>query len=104
MSEFNPEAFNSYTRKCFMIFGAVVVGTLAMVGASFLPLGNRFINIGMVLAAACFNAFLVSAYLMHLISERKMIYTLLAFTGMFFIGLMGLTIWAAYDLPEALKY
>jgi hypothetical protein len=36
---------------------------------------------------------------MHLISEKKMIYTLLAFTAFFFAGLMGLTVWAAQDMP-----
>jgi hypothetical protein len=36
---------------------------------------------------------------MHLISEKKMIYTVLAFTVFFFIGLMGLTLWAMHDFP-----
>ena len=57
-----------------------------------------------MLAGACFNAALVAGYLMHLVSERKMIIALLAFTLFFFAGLMGLTVWSAYDLPEALNY
>ena len=32
----------------------------------------------MILAVACANAFVVAGFLMHLISEKKMIYTLLA--------------------------
>ncbi len=48
------------------------------------------------------NASLVAGYLMHLISEQKMIYTLLAFTGIFFAGLMGLSIFAAHDVPALL--
>jgi hypothetical protein len=36
---------------------------------------------------------------MHLVSEKKAIYALLVFTVFFFVGLMGLTWWAYYDLP-----
>ena len=36
---------------------------------------------------------------MHLISERKMIYGLLAFTAFFFLGLMFLTVSAYADFP-----
>ena len=36
---------------------------------------------------------------MHLLSEKKMIYTLLAFTVFFFAGLMGLTLYAMQDFP-----
>ena len=45
------------------------------------------------------NAFLVAGYLMHLLSEKKLIYTVLVFTLFFFIGLMGLTMWAMNDFP-----
>jgi hypothetical protein len=36
---------------------------------------------------------------MHLLTEKKLIYTVLAFTVFFFIGLMGLTVWAMNDFP-----
>jgi hypothetical protein len=45
------------------------------------------------------NAFLVAGYLMHLLSEKKMVYTVLIFTVIFFIGLMGLTMFAMNDFP-----
>lgn len=104
MSEFNPESFSAYGRRCALIFAAVVCGTLLMVGVSYIPLGSRALSMGLVLAGACFNAFLVAGYLMHLISERRMIYALLAFTAFFFAMLIGLSVWAAYDMPEALTY
>lgn len=104
MSELHPEPFNAVVRRCGIIFAAVVCGTLLMVGASYLTLPNRMVSIGLVLAVACVNAFLVAGYLMHLISERRMIHALLAFTGLFFVALMGLTVWAAYDMPESLQY
>lgn len=104
MSEVHPESFNAAARRCAIIFAAVVCGTLLMVGASYLPLANRAIATGLVLTGACVNAFLVGGYLMHLISERKAIYALLAFTALFFTCLMGLSVWAAYDLPGAFRY
>lgn len=100
MREPQPEAWKQYTRRCIHVFIAVLCGTLLMVAASFAPLGNRHFNIALVLAAACGNAFLVAGFLMHLISERKLIYTLLIFTGIFFAGLMGLTLFAHGDIPH----
>jgi hypothetical protein len=41
----------------------------------------------------------VAGFLMHLLSEKKMVYTVLLFTVCFFIGLMGLTVWATFDSP-----
>jgi hypothetical protein len=37
---------------------------------------------------------------MHLISERKMIYGIMAFTAFFFLGLMFLTIASYSDFPR----
>ena len=50
--------------------------------------------IAIALFIASVKAFLVAGYFMHLISERKMIYIILAFTVFFFAGLMYLTIWS----------
>jgi caa(3)-type oxidase subunit IV len=103
MSEpLNPEAFRAYARRCGLVFLVVACMTLLMVGASYLSLPNHAVTIGIILAVASVNASLVAGYLMHLISEQKMIYTLLAFTGIFFVGLMGLSIFAAHDVPALL--
>ncbi len=99
MSETKTDAFKAYARKCGAVFTAVVCGTLIMVAASYAPLTNHHLSIALVLTAAAVNAFLVAGYLMHLIGERKLIFAVLAFTVFFFIGLMGLSIWAAHDLP-----
>ncbi len=37
---------------------------------------------------------------MHLNAEKKTIYMTLGFTWFFFMGLMGLTIWASEDKPN----
>jgi hypothetical protein len=41
----------------------------------------------------------VAGFLMHLISEKKMIYTVLAFTVFFATGMMWLTLYAMQDFP-----
>jgi caa(3)-type oxidase subunit IV len=103
MSEpLNPEVFRAYARRCGVVFLVVACMTLLMVGTSYMPLPNHALAIGIILAVAAVNAGLVASYLMHLISEQKMIYTLLAFTGIFFAGLMGLSIFASHDVPALL--
>jgi hypothetical protein len=100
MSEpLQPDLFKSYARKCALVFAAVVCGTLVMVGTSLAHLSNPHLAIGIILAGAGVNAFLVAGHLMHLVSERKMIYALLGFTVFFFIGLMALTLLAVHDRP-----
>jgi caa(3)-type oxidase subunit IV len=102
MSEpLNLEGFRAYARRCSLVFLAVACMTLLMVATSYMPLRNHALTIGIILAVASVNAGLVAGYLMHLISERKVIYTLLAFTGIFFTGLMGLSVWATHDVPTS---
>lgn len=95
----HPVDLKSYIRRCAYVFIAVVCATSLMIGASFLPGFGWTAKVSMILVVACFNAFVVAGFLMHLLSEKKMIYTVLAFTVFFFIGLMGLTVWAMHDFP-----
>ena len=95
----HPVDFNNYLRRCVYVFVAVVCAVSLMLVASYLPHFGWSAKVAMILVVACTNAFVVAGFLMHLISERKMIYTLLAFTAFFFTGLMGLTVWAMQDFP-----
>jgi len=92
--------FSHHIRRYLFVFYALLFGTLITVGASYIPFGHRAVNIGVALIIACGKAFLVAGYFMHLISERKMIYGVLAFTAFFFVGLMFLTVWATHDFPS----
>jgi caa(3)-type oxidase subunit IV len=97
----HPVDFNQYLRRCVFVLVAVVCAVSLMLVASYLP-SERFswpAKVAMILAIACTNALVVAGFLMHLISEKKMIYTLLAFTAFFFTGLIGLTVWAMQDFP-----
>ena len=94
------EDFRQHVRRYLFVFYALLFGTLITVGASYIPFGNHAINIGVALFIASGKAFLVAGYFMHLISERKMVYGLLACTGFFFTGLVFLTLWALSDFPR----
>jgi cytochrome c oxidase subunit 4 len=81
-------------RGYLFVFIALLAGTVLTVWASFIHFGSQEINIVVALTIATVKAFLVVAYFMHLISERKMIYCVMGFTAFFFAALMGLTLWS----------
>ena len=99
MNAHAQEDFRHHVRRYLYIFYALLFGTLITVGASYIPFGNHAINIAVALVIACGKAFLVAGFFMHLVSERKMIYGLLAFTACFVLGLMFLTLSAYADFP-----
>ena len=90
----HTEDFSHHIRRYLLVFFALIIGTAFTVWASYIHFGSREINVAVALIIACVKAFLVAGFFMHLISERKMIYYVLAFTAFFFAGLMYLTIWS----------
>ena len=99
MSESHSTDLKVYLRRCAFVFLAILCTTSLMIYASFLPHFGWPAKVAMILAIAVVNAFVVAGFLMHLLSEKKMVYTVLGFTVVFFAGLMGLTIWATGDFP-----
>ena len=95
----HPVDLNAYIRRCVAVFVAVVCATSLMIYTSYLPHFGWPAKVAMILGIAVVNATLVAGFLMHLFSEKKMIFTVLAFTVFFFAGLMGLTIWAMNGFP-----
>ncbi len=92
--------FTEHVRRYLYVFYALLFGTLVTVGASYIPFGDRSINIGVALFIATCKATLVAGYFMHLLSERKMIYGIMGFTAVFFIGLMFLILYSTADYPQ----
>ena len=93
------EHFSQHVRRYLFVFYALLFGTIITVAASYIPFGHHAVNIGVALVIAGGKAFLVAGYFMHLISERKMSYGIMAFTAFFFVGLMFLTLWSFADFP-----
>ena len=100
MSESNhPVDLKTYIRTSIMVFAVVFVATASMIAVSFSHVGGWPLKVTLILAIAVVNAFFVAGYLMHLLTEKKLIYTMLVFTVVLFIGLMGLTVWATNGFP-----
>ena len=81
-------------RKYLLVFGALIVGTIITVLASYVDFGGAGRNIAIALLIASVKAGLVAAFFMHLIDERKLIYGVLGATVFFFVGLMYITLWS----------
>ena len=95
-----PVTMQSYIALCRNIFIVVIFAVGLMIATSFAHIGEGWtLRVALILAIAAVNAFLVAGYLMHLLSEKKLIYTVLMFTVIFVIGLFGLTLWAMTDFP-----
>ncbi len=94
-----------HIRGYLIVFGALLIGTVLTVWASYFHFGSKDSNVGNIAVAliiALTKAFLVAGYFMHLISEKKLIYSVLAFTAFFFAGLMFLTIWSMH--PQSIVH
>jgi hypothetical protein len=96
----HPVDFKDYLRRCLYIFIAILCATSLMIWISYLPEHYTWAQkVAMILVVAGANAFVVAGFLMHLISEKKMVYTVLAFTVFLAAALMWLTLYAMHDFP-----
>jgi len=92
--EHSIEDAKKHIRTYLIIGFALMCGTAMTVWASYINFGSREINIAIALLIATVKSSLVAGFFMHLISERKMIYSVLAVTVFFFVALMALTVWS----------
>ncbi len=80
-----------------LVFTWLIILTVVTVTASFLKL-NLSGAIILALSIATIKASLVACYFMHLISEKKLIYMILIFTAIFFLGLLLLPLSGHHDV------
>jgi len=88
------EDVKRHVRQYLIIGAALMLGTALTVWASLIDFGSREINIVVALVIATAKGFLVVGFFMHLLSEKKMIYSVLAMTVFFFTALLYLTLWS----------
>ena len=93
MSAHTVEEIKKETRIYIMVFVALAVLTVVTVAVSYLHL-TAGPAILLALAIASVKGSLVACYFMHLISERKLIYSVLLLTVVFFVVLMVVPIGA----------
>lgn len=74
-------------RGYMVVFVTLLALTAITVGVSYLHLEVHH-AVMVALAIACFKASLVALFFMHLVSERQVIFVILAFTVAFFFVLL----------------
>jgi cytochrome c oxidase subunit IV len=94
MSHNHAHDIHREVRRYLTVFGCLLAGTFTTVAAYYLHLPSVAVTVAVALFIASVKGFLVAGYFMHLISERKMIYGILAATFFFVSGLMYLTVWS----------
>ena len=90
----------AHVRKYLMVFGALLIGTVITVAMYFVYFDKLWMTITVALVIASIKATLVACYFMHLIDEKKMIYTLLVASAFFFAAMMALFLFAYYNPPS----
>ena len=100
MSEITSDSVDLNVRRYVMVSVSIAIAALIVVGISLLDLGNQRLNIALSLAVIGVQAALVLGFMMHLFSEKKLIYSVLGFTGFFLVLLMLLIIWSVGEVPK----
>jgi cytochrome c oxidase subunit 4 len=91
-----------HVKVYISVFVALMVLTVVTVGIAYLHLPVP-IAVGLALLVATVKGSLVACYFMHLISEKKLIYAVLALTVVFFVVLLALPVIThgnGYWIPE----
>ena len=96
----DPQHVAKHVKVYITVFIALLAGTLLTVTMYYLHFNSVAVTVTIALFIATVKASLVAGFFMHLVSERKAIYAILAFTAFFFAGLMALTIWETHDNPD----
>ena len=89
----------SHLKTYIGVFIALLVGTIITVSMYYVHFESMALTITVALFIASIKSFLVAAYFMHLISEKKAIYGILILSTIFFVALGGLTLWGMHDPP-----
>jgi cytochrome c oxidase subunit IV len=83
----SSEEVDRHVRAAYYVFGSLLVLTGFTVGAYFLHLPKQ-LAIALALLIATTKGTLVACWFMHLVSERKLIFWMLALTATLFIPLL----------------
>jgi cytochrome c oxidase subunit 4 len=98
----DPADIDKHVRVYITVFVALMALTIITVAVSYLDLSTP-LAVTVAIFIATVKGSLVAGYFMHLISEKKVIYAVLALTVVFFIALMVLPVLThnnGYWIPE----
>jgi len=98
------EAIKKHNKVYVAIFVALLVGTVITVWLNYFHFDSFALTVSIALFVATIKAALVAGFFMHLISEKKAIYAMLAATFFFFASMMYLMVWARDQVPKGSEY
>ena len=90
-------------KQYITIFISLIFLTIVSVGIHYLHLSTG-LSIALILTVAITQAALSACYLMHLISERKLIYMVLILTFAFVLGMFLLFYYGYFNHPNGSFY
>ena len=96
MGHTTPADIKKQVRIYILVFAALAVLTIVTVLASYLNISFAY-ALTLALVIASIKGFLVAAYFMHLISEKRIIYGVLAITVLLFLHLLLLPIFTEVE-------
>lgn len=88
----SAEEIRKHVRVYLTVFAALSVLTVVTVGVSYLQIQSVALTVLIALFIASIKGGLVAGYFMHLVSEKQIIFWVLAVTVVFFIVLMLLPV------------
>jgi cytochrome c oxidase subunit 4 len=98
------EAIKKHNKVYVAIFVALLVGTIVTVWLNYFHFDSVALTVSIALFVATIKASLVAGFFMHLVSEKKAIYAMLAATFFFFAAMMYLLVWSRDQLPKGSEY
>jgi len=98
------EAIKKHNKVYVAIFVALLVGTIVTVWLNYFHFDSVALTVSIALFVATIKASLVAGFFMHLVSEKKAIYAMLAATFFFFAAMMYLLVWSRDQLPMGSEY
>ena len=93
-----------HKKVYLLIFGALLVGTFVTVWLNSIHFESFTVTVVIALFVATVKALLVAGFFMHLISEKKAIYSMLAVTLFFFTAMMYIFVWSHGSVPSGTEY
>ncbi len=100
MSDHDSHDIQKHVKTYWLVFAALLVGTVLTVGMYYVHFDSMALTIAVALFIATIKASLVAGFFMHLISEKKAIYAILACTVFFVLGMVVLTSASFADVPK----
>jgi cytochrome c oxidase subunit 4 len=98
------EDIKKHRKVYYAVFFALLIGTIVTVALRHIHFPAFWITVAVALFVATIKATLVACYFMHLISERKAIYSTLVITVFFFAAMMFLFIYTRTDVPRNTEF